>query len=212
MRWTLGALLIAILAWAAFMASPFIALYDLATAVTARDAERVAARVDLRALRLSLARQILSEYLVSMGRDPNLAGINRQLADSATAMADPLIGQLVTPEALIDVLDDGWPQQLAAPPPQRDAGQMGLGSLGEAWRVFVASEPRGFRGIVIPLNPDSPSGERLRLQMRLSGATWRLTGLDLPLSLRRELVKKLPRSPSEQAPGGLLDSTRKQTP
>jgi hypothetical protein len=39
---------------------------------------------------------------------------------------------------------------------------------------------------------DEPSVERLRLIFRLQGFRWRLTGIDLPLSLRKRLVEELP--------------------
>jgi hypothetical protein len=57
----------------------------------------------------------------------------------------------------------------------------------------MASETRGFRKIYMPIPPDRPKAERFTLYWRLSGTTWRLTGVDLPASLQQRLIRELPR-------------------
>ena len=69
MRWTLRISFLLFLAWAIFMVSPFVALYDLSKAIEARDMDRITERVNFNALRVSLARQILGEYLKTQDLD-----------------------------------------------------------------------------------------------------------------------------------------------
>jgi hypothetical protein len=195
MRWIISILVALVLAWGLFTISPFVALYHLARAVEARDVAGVQERVSVPEIRVGLTRQLVEEYLKAVDKGHALSGLDRQLAAQASAtVADPLVAQLVTPEALIDLFDDGWPQQVASPdgePPVPTS--IGIRSFGRAWRLFVTSETRGFRKIFITLPHSRPPEERFRLQLRLSDSRWRLASIDLPQSLVRNLVRKIPR-------------------
>jgi hypothetical protein len=178
------------------MVSPFVALYSLAQDVEARDAARLEERVNFRALRISLAKQIVGEYLRQTGRGQELSGMSRNVATSAGAsFADPLIAQLVTPEAVFGLLDGRLPETVAG-----NTSPIPLGlpkdwrALGGAWKTFILSESRGFRTLLVPFPAERPRAQQFRLQMRLDGTTWRLIGLELPQPMLRELVKQLPRT------------------
>jgi hypothetical protein len=194
MRWIFPLVAAVILAWAAFLASPFVSLYRLARAVEARDAAAIEERVNLADLRAHLTHQLVDEYLKAVAKGRPLGGLDRHIAAQAgSSLLDPLVERLVTPEALIDLLDDGWPQNVvpsaeSTQPPLR----LDLGSLGRVWRLFVTSETRGFRKVLITLPHSRPKKERFGLMLRLTGTTWRLSDLDLPQELLESLVKKLP--------------------
>jgi hypothetical protein len=189
MRWTLRISFLLFLAWVIFMVSPFVALYDLAKAVEAKDVGRITERVNFNAVRTSLSRQILGEYF----KDMNEA--ERDLATRAgTTVLNPVIEQLVTPQALIDLLEDGWPQQAtgnaASALPSEALLNINFTSLRQAWRLFATSESQGFRSVTIPLPLDQPHDKQFRLTMRLRNTTWRLSGIELPAPLREELSKR----------------------
>jgi hypothetical protein len=195
MRWTLRISFFLFLAWLLFLASPFVALYDLSKAVEAKDLARIGERVNFNALRVSLSRQILGAFVD--GRD--LGDLDRQLALGAgAAILNPVVEQLVTPEALVDLLEDGWPQQVTgggnggASPLRINAASFGLG-----WRTFIASESLGFRSITIPLPATEPKEKQFRVTLRLRGTTWRLTGIELPQSLRDALIKRVSQTVSK---------------
>ncbi len=186
MRWTFRISFFLLLAWGIFTVSPFVALYDLSKAVEAKDVTRISERVNFNALRVSLAQQILGEYL----KTQDLGPLNRQVAAQAGAVTlNPVLEELVTPQALIDLLEDGQLRQV-----EGEASTTPItfdpGSLRRAWQIFIASESKGFRAITIPLTPDEPRDRQFRIDMRLSGTTWRLTGIDLPSPLREELIKR----------------------
>jgi len=190
MIWTLRISFLLFLAWINFMVSPFVALYDLSKAIEARDVARITERVNFSALRVSLARQILGEYLKAQ----DLNGLDQQVATRAgSAALNPVLEELITPQAVIDLLDDGRLQQSAGAP-----GSSGLffplsfdaPSLTKAWQTFIMSESQGFRSITIPLPVDEPKDRQFRITLRLSGTTWRVTGIDLPEPLKEELIKR----------------------
>jgi hypothetical protein len=190
MRWTLRISFLLFLVWAIFMVSPFVALYDMSRAIEARDMDRITERVNFNALRVSLARQILGEYL----KTQDLDGLGQQAATQAgTAVLNPVLEELITPQAVIDLLDDGQLQR-ATGTQGRNGSFFPLGfdaaSLGKAWRTFIMSETQGFRAITIPLPADEPRDKQFKITLRLRGTTWRLTGIDLPEPLKDELIKR----------------------
>jgi len=196
MRWIVSTLAVLLVAWAVFLASPFVSLYRLAGAVEARDVAEIEQRTDMPEVRANFTRQLIEEYLKSLGKAGAVGGLDRQIAAQTVAtLADPLVAQLVTPEALIDLLDDGWPQRVVSPEgAPKTPVTFGLGSLARVWGLFVTSETRGFRKVYIVLPHNRPPEERFRLLLRLTGTTWRVTAIDLPHSLLQNLIKKLPRS------------------
>ena len=187
MRWTFRISFLLLLGWAIFLVSPFVALYDLSKAVEAKDVARIAERVNFNALRVSLARQILGEYL----KTQDISERDRQLAAQAGAAAlNPVLEGLLTPQAVIDLLEDGQLQQFQREGTDGPGIRFGPGSLQQAWRIFLLSESQGFRAITIPLTPDEPRDRQFRVTLRLSGTTWRVTGIDLPASLQKELRRR----------------------
>lgn len=201
MRWTLRIVGILALAWLVFLASPFVALHNFAREIEARDVEAVRHRVNFRALRISLLKQVLTAYAREKGRNVD-EGQRKLAVEVGIALAGPVVEPLLTPEAIIDLLNDGWPQSvLAADIPAPPAGeatlaaQLRLRSLSAAWQVFRGSELRGFRNAIVALPPGRAADRQFRLRMRLVRATWKLVNIELPPALVQELVRKMPALP-----------------
>lgn len=217
MRWTLRIGAALALAWLLFLASPFVALHSLGRAVAARDVEAVRERVNFRALRFSLMRQVLNVYLDERG-GRSVGTAERQLAvDAGATVADPIVSQLLTPEAVIELLNGGWPREggggEAASPDDRAAGPPGgiaramrVSSPGRAWRLFRQSELRGFRNMLIRLPPDASADSQVRLRLRLVRTTWRLVGIELPEAPLRRLVRERA-GPARRGDGGRPETT-----
>lgn len=194
-RWVTGVVAALALGWIAFALSPFVALYRLSSAVQARDARALAARVNFRTLRVSLTRQALAAVLEAATARRDLDPRDRQLVvDAAGALVEPLIASLVTPETVLDLLDDGWPQSIALPPRETRGGGLPQPSFGQFARLVFGAESRGFRGVVVPVPPERPRAEQLRLRLRLSGASWRLIEIEVPAELRERLTQRLVRA------------------
>src|SRR4051812_21207423 len=139
MRWFLRSLVALFVVWAIYLVSPYVAFYRLAKAVEAKDLAAIKERVNFRAVRISLSRQIVSAYAKATGTDTAAGSPVGQIAVSAgTAVVDPVIAPYVTPEAIIDLLTKGQTGIAssagpASPPPS-------LGSSLQASAVARAAE------------------------------------------------------------------------
>jgi Protein of unknown function (DUF2939) len=192
MRWVARSFLALIVLWGIYVASPFVALYRFAKAVEAKDLAAIEERVNFRALRTSLTSQVIAEYLVATGRESELKGSRRQAAVGIGAtIADPLVAQYLTPEALANFLEDPRVAAAGASQPSVASQAISLDSLYDAWRLFITAETRGLRAIAFALPVDRPADEQFRFQLRLSGITWRLVGITLPKPILQRLVQEL---------------------
>jgi hypothetical protein len=198
MRWLVRSLVAVALLWAVYLASPYVALYNLAKAVEARDLALISERVDFPALRLSLARQIASAYakLVAPQKDAGAPTASIGVGAGA-AFLDPLLEPYVSPQAIAELMRGGWGGLLrpeAAPGAKAsgaelfDAGR--FLSTANLRRLWDSTEWRGFRTFLVRL-PQGGVEEPPQLQFRLADLTWRLSGIELPQELRDRLVREL---------------------
>src|SRR3954469_4047132 len=109
MRWVMRSLLALVVAWALFLMSPYVAFYRLAKAVEDKDVAILTERVNFRAVRISLSRQIASAYAKVTGIVNTQAGspVGQVAVSAGTAVVDSLIAPYATPEAIIDFLTRG---------------------------------------------------------------------------------------------------------
>jgi DUF2939 family protein len=192
MRWLLRSAAAAAMASMLFALSPYVALYRLATAVERRDEAAIEERVNFRAVRLSLTRQLVGAYLLATGRAAELKQSSRQLIVNVGAtVADPLVAELATPTALMDLLAGS---RQAARVTAGAAARVDFGSVHALWHLFLAADTHGFRAIRFLLPTDRPREEQFRLQLRLSRGRWRLVGVELPAGVRDRLVQEIIRA------------------
>lgn len=196
MRWVALALALVAL-WAAYLASPYWALYQLATAISQGNVREVEARVNLRALKVSLARQ-LTDDLAALDKTGMIGGADIQFA-TATALvyADPFLDGLMTPEGLVRLMRPDRPSPSpdeAGSPFERGVSTDGIGEF------LAASTWRGFRNIYFGLPADRSAAERFRLQLRISRLSWRLISVELPPTAQRRLAADLLKRVAKGAP------------
>jgi hypothetical protein len=195
MRKTILVLVLIAVAWLGLLAWPIQTLGTLARAVETRDVDTVAAHVDFRAVRASIAQQVVDSYLRLTGT--KVSPVVRGLAVSGGSIADAIVAKVVTPEAFTDLLRTGWPNAVAA---ERPSGAVGLStrSIGNAWQIFAASD-YGFRRFDISVPPAAPREQQFLLTFRLSQWRWRLARVRLPeriqVQLAEALIKSLPKPP-----------------
>lgn len=189
MRWIVAAVLSIIVAWALYVASPYYALYRLGIAVEDGNVAEVATRVNVRALRFSLANQIADEVVAAEHVSGGIAGADAQrAAGAALALADPLLDGFVVPDGLIRLLR-------TAPSGAEGGTAFGRDPVGfdDLDDFLAASSWRGFRNIYFLLPPSQPKASRFRLQMRLGRLRWRVVSLELPPELKRRIAADLVR-------------------
>jgi hypothetical protein len=180
-------LLVLALAWAGYVAWPIYTLVKVTRALERGDAATVVQHVDFGAVRISLTEQIVDAYLKQSGKpvSPLLRGIAR----SAGSIAEPVVGRIVTPQALTEFLRTGWPTTVIAERP-RDAAGLTPGNLGNAWQIFAAGD-YGLRRFDIAIPASVPRDRQFRFRFRLKQWRWQLSGIRLPDSIRVLLVEAL---------------------
>ncbi|MBE7202761.1 DUF2939 domain-containing protein [Methylobacterium sp. A49B] len=195
MRWLAIPLCLA-LAWLAYTLSPLWSLYDLAQAVRRHDAAYVETHVNFRTLRLSLVRQITAAMRTAAETDTDLEPRDRQrLNDAAYGLALALSETMVTPDTVIDLLANGWPDKLDVERPAGARPQgLAIRNVDRLLPYYAALEMRGFRAVVIPIPPDAPRAERTRIRLRLRGLSWRLVDIEMADTLRQQIAAKLSRA------------------
>ncbi|QGY06064.1 DUF2939 domain-containing protein [Methylobacterium mesophilicum SR1.6/6] len=195
MRWLAIPLCLA-LAWLAYTLSPLWSLYDLAQAVRRHDTAYVETHVNFRTLRLSLVRQITAAMRTAAETDTDLEPRDRQrLNDAAYGLALALSETMVTPDTVIDLLANGWPDKLDVERPAGARPQgLAIRNVDRLLPFYAALEMRGFRAVVIPIPPDAPRAERTRIRLRLRGLSWRLVDIEMADTLRQQIATKLSRA------------------
>lgn len=198
MRWTFSTVAVIAGLWIAYAAWPFFTLYGLANAVQSRDSAAVARYVNFPAVRRSLTEQIAFTYLGLTGRDGRPEQPSRGIAVAAiTSIADPIVARLISAEALMVLLERGWPTSVL---PDRTTSFEGLSSgsasVGNVWQVFVHSD-QGLRHFEIGVPTGQPPQRQFKLQFRLIAWSWRLSAIELPEEIRirlaRELIRQIER-------------------
>jgi hypothetical protein len=193
MRWVGRIAIALILIWAAYFVSPYVSLYGLATAIDARDVAAIERRVNFRAVRVSVARQLIPAYLAATGRESELKGARGDaVVGIGASIADPLLAQYLSPAALAGFLND--PAFAPGGGAPAGPGRIGMDSVRDAWRLFAGAQTRGFRAVSFAVPVDRPADQQFRLQMRVRGLGWRLVGIELPKPVLQRLVQELIRS------------------
>jgi hypothetical protein len=192
MKWTFRSVVALLLLWGIYYVSPFVGLYQLGQAVSHRHAAALSARLDLDEVRKSVSRQLITAYLKATGRESELARSSSQLTAQVGAwMVDPIVAEYVSPERILGLLGNAPPEGA----PSVGVGDLGLGSIADAWDLFWGTERRGFTKVVFNLPLRQPHEARYGLMFRLSDFTWKLYGVDLPAALEQRIVREMMKKP-----------------
>jgi hypothetical protein len=195
MRWAARISLVFLLGVAVYTVWPFIDLYRIARTIEAHDAAALSRRVEFRALRASINRQVLATYLRLTGKEASLGPFSDVAIGMAASMVDPFMSDVASAEKLLDVLAKGWPpaasssENGASPEP----GVLIPRTLSAAWTVYASSEYR-FNDVYLFVPPTLPLAQRFRLQLRLTQWTWKLQDVQLPAEVRVRLAQELIRA------------------
>jgi hypothetical protein len=200
--WIIGIL---ILIGLAMWSWPFVGAAQLAGAADRGDTEEVSARVNLPALRRSLARQIAGAYLEATGKAEKMGAFGRSVAGAAaTTVADPYLAQLLTPENLTSLLGRGKVAAVTVQGRPVSVNQS-LPHFPDLVRANAISALTGsyFDGIasfVIPVSAGPNLDETYGIHLRLDGLTWKLAGLDLPKVVLDDMAKAVLAAQPQAAP------------
>jgi hypothetical protein len=192
MRWTVRIVVVFVVLWAAYYVWPYVGVRSLVQAVRKHDVAAVNERVNFPALRQSLTTQIIATYLRVTGKEARL-GQFRDLAIAATSsIADPIVTQLISAEALTDLLASGWPTAVL---PEKLPQLRGLssGAVGSVWQVLANSD-HGLRTFALAVPANVAPEFQFKLRFKLSGWTWKLYDVRLPEELTTRLTREMIRT------------------
>ena len=175
-----------------FLASPFVGLAHLRSAIDARNASALSERIDFQRLRNSLGQQIVSTYLKITGKSAQLGQLGTSIAIGVGAsMAEPLLADLVNPEMMLDLLSGSGVSTASLQIPA-GLGPFSKDAVGSAWEIFINTE-YGIGNFYIRLPTSTAATEQFRLRFQVLQWNWKITAIDLPERLRVELAKELQR-------------------
>ena len=196
MRWAARISLVFLVSLAVYTAWPFVDLYRLARAIERRDVVALSERVEFRAVRTSVNRQVVAAYLRLTGKEARLGPFSDVAVGLAVAMADPAMADVASAEKLLELFTKGWPQAVPASSQSPDAAGPAIvlpRNPAALWQLYAGSEYR-FNDFYVFLPPDVPAAQRFRLQLRLTQWTWKLNDVQLPADLRVQLAQELIRA------------------
>jgi hypothetical protein len=193
-RTWVSALAALVVLFAAYWGWALVGAAQLASAASRGDAAALMQRVDAPLLTRSLSGQIAAAYLKENPKFARLSAVEQGFVRSAgVAAVNAVLAELLTPQNVAALLDKGRAALPAGTPGGEPLWQ--APSLTEAFRsgALKVAANSGFDGplsFVVRLDsPDGPYG----VHLRLGGATWRLSGLDVPEAVSARLAREVAR-------------------
>ena len=189
MRWTLRIAAILAVLLLAYAIWPVVGFFRIASAIEARDAAALGKLVDFRALRKNLTKQVVAAYLELTGKEQKLGLLGKTFAVGVgTSYAEPIIGQLINEQTLIDLLTKGQAGDGIKVP--AEFAPFSANAMKSGWQTWRASE-YGLGNYYVYLPPDKPLDKQFKVKLSLTDLQWKLAGIDLPEPMRLELAQQL---------------------
>jgi hypothetical protein len=168
--WVAGGAIAAFLGGGLLYASPYLTLYQMYQAVEHRDAQGISNSVDFPALRESVKENLQSVVLKETAKQNNPI-LNLIGAALGSALADPVLDRMVTPEGVMALLEGERLQ----------AGDGGTQSLSEkAAQVDVNPRYESFNQFVVSVKPKGEDVPPVDVILSREGLGWKITGVRLP--------------------------------
>lgn len=190
MRWTLRITVLIVILLAGYTVWPFVDLYRLGRAIQQADTVELSRRIEMRALRPSISRQVLAAYLKLAGQDAKLPGfLNSPAIGLGAAVADRALADLVQFGQVTQLIREALSRTGEAGS-ARDVAALVPRNLGGVWQLYASSEYR-LNSFYVSVPPSFAPERRFRLHLQLTQWTWKLYGIELPEHLRVRLAEML---------------------
>jgi hypothetical protein len=192
MRWFIGGLAALVILVLAYLGSAVSSLAALASAVRAGDGRAVIERTDIKALNHSLTDQIVWAYMERIGATRQIKPMEKLLINTYGAtIADAMVAKMLTADKLTQILKTGSLDTPGVPP---FAGLPALGDLHNAnWAALLGR--LGFiKPVVLSVRISETSDPETysAIALHYEGPGWKLSGIELPKAIVRQLAASLP--------------------
>ncbi|MCK1353813.1 MULTISPECIES: DUF2939 domain-containing protein [unclassified Bradyrhizobium] len=189
MRWFFGSLIALLVCLGIYVGSAVVSLSGLIGAVRAENGADVLARTDTARLRRSLVDQIVGAYLKQIGRERPVKPLERLAANTyGASIADAMIGKILTPENLTDVLNKGAIRVGGVDANMLSLTEIDTSKVLETLRRISPTKPVEFQ---IRLGQNDKDGG---VSLHFEGNGWKLSGIQLPNAAVQALARSLMKS------------------
>lgn len=189
MRWFFGSLIASLVCLGIYVGSAVVSLSGLIGAVRAENGADVLARTDTARLRRSLVDQIVGAYLKQIGRERPVKPLERLAANTyGASIADAMIGKILTPENLTDVLNKGAIRVGGVDANMLSLTEIDTSKVLETLRRISPTKPVEFQ---IRLGQNDKDGG---VSLHFEGNGWKLSGIQLPNAAVQALARSLMKS------------------
>jgi len=192
MRWLLGVIAATLIFVLVYLGSAASSLAKLGAAVRAGDGAAVLERTDVTGLRRSLTDQIVRAYLERIGSTRRVNPMEKILVNTYGAtIADAMVGKMLTAERLTQMLKSG---HLDAPGVPSVAGLPALASLDTSNWLSLLGRVGFIKPVLLAIrisDTSDPDGYAA-IDLHYEGLDWKLSGIELPKAVLRDLAASLP--------------------
>jgi hypothetical protein len=193
MRWLIGTVIVIVVAIGLYLGSAVASLAALVQAVRSGDQDTMMSHVDLGRLRSSLAGQIVGAYLDRIGQSRTIKPFERVVASTIGAsVADAMLQKLLAPENLAKLLHRG---ELSGASQAAAIGTLpALGSLdpGKISDLLQRTRPVSPMEVEFRVSQTTEAEQYAAVRLRFELTQWRLTEIELPPDIVRQLAATLP--------------------
>ena len=192
MRWLLGTIAAALIFVLIYLGSAASSLVKLTAAVRAGDGAAVLERTDVKGLRRSLTDQIVRAYLERTGSTRRINQMEKMLINTYGAtIADAMVAKILTADKLTQMLKSG---HLDAPGVPSLTGLPTLANLDTSNWLSLLGRLNLIKPVLlaIRISDTSDPDEYAAIDLHYEGLDWKLSGIELPKAILRDLAASLP--------------------
>jgi DUF2939 family protein len=192
MRWFLGIIAAAVLFVLVYLGSAASSLANLAAAARAGDGAAVLQRTDVKALNRSLTDQIVRAYLERIGATRRVAPMEKMLINTYGAtIADAMVAKMLTADKVTQMLKSGSLEGEAGLPSFRLPA---LADLNTGNWAALLGRVNIIQPVLLGIRvSDATDRENYSaINLHSEGLGWKLSGIELPKSIVRDLAASLP--------------------
>lgn len=193
MRWLLTSVATLVVLIALYIGSAIYAVSQLASAVRSGDGTAVIARTNLKDMRQSLTDQILKAYFERIGATRKISLIERMAVNTyGASIADAMVAKLLTADRLTEMLKSG--RFAGADKVPAFAGLPALGELNTGDLTALIGRIGFIQPVLLSfrISPTTDRDTYAAVLMHFEGTGWKLSGIELPQAIVRQLAANLP--------------------
>jgi Protein of unknown function (DUF2939) len=192
MRWLLGIVAAAVIFVLIYFGSAAASLSGLAAAARAGDGTGILERTNLKALNHSLTDQIVRTYLERIGATRRISPMERMLVNTYGAtVADAMVAKMLTADKLTQMLKTG---NMDAPGVPSFSGLPKLADLHTGNWLSLLGRLNVIQPVLlgIRISDTSDPDSYAAIDLHFEGLSWKLSGIELPKAIVRNLAASLP--------------------